>query len=336
MHLSDFDYELPPELIAQTPLKKRDQARLLVIDRAAAKITHDYFRNVGKYLPAGSVLVVNNSKVIPARLLGYKERTGGKVEVFLLRRLEDGYSFETLLRPLKNLRIGDKVRFENSPVVAEFIDFPRRIMRFNRKNILKDLDKIGHMPLPPYIKRSDTPADRKDYQTVYARTPGSVAAPTAGLHFTKTLLEQLKREGHPVKTVTLHVNHATFKLVEEEDITRHKMHFEDYVVTPATHQAIVKAKAQGRKVVAVGTTSCRVLEAVAQNGALKGRTNLFIYPGYQFRAVDALLTNFHLPHSSLLLLAYAFGSIPLMKRAYAEAIKEKYRFFSYGDAMLIL
>lgn len=335
MQLNDFDYELPPDLIAQTPLKKRDRARLMVIDRPSGRILHDHFGNLGKYLPPKSVLVVNNSKVIPARLLGHKERTGGKVEMFLLKQREDG-SFETLMRPLKKIRLGDKVRFGQSPVVAEVVDYQKRLVRFNRKNILKDLEKIGHMPLPPYIKRPDTKADRKDYQTVYALTPGSVAAPTAGLHFTKPLLNQLKKEGHAVKSVTLHVNFATFQLVQEEDITQHKMHFEDYAMTPATHRAIIVAKEVGRKIVAVGTTSCRVLEAAAQSGVLEGRTDLFIYPGYQFRTTDILLTNFHLAHSSLLMLVYAFGSMPLIKKAYAEAIKEKYRFFSYGDAMLIL
>ena len=336
MQLNNFDYELPPGLIAQAPLKKRDRARLMVIDRASQRITHDHFGNLGKYLPPRSVLVVNNSKVIPARLLGNKERSGGKVEIFLLKQLEDGYSFETLMRPLRKIRLGDKVRFGKSPVVAEVVDYQKRIVRFNRKNVFKELDKIGHMPLPPYITRPDTKADRKDYQTVYARTPGSVAAPTAGLHFTKPLLTQLKRKGHTVKPVTLHVNYGTFNLVEAEDITQHKMHFEDYEVTPSTYRAIAKGREAGRKIVAVGTTSCRVLESVAQRGELKGGTNLFIYPGYQFRAIDMLLTNFHLPHSSLLMLVYAFGSMPLMKRAYAEAIKERYRFFSYGDAMLIL
>ena len=342
MHISNFFYDVPSELIAQEPLKKRAEARLLVVDRRNGKVIHDHFKNIGRYLPPQSVVVINNSKVIPARLLGHKERSGGKVEIFLLRQLEDGYSFETLLRPLKKIRVGDKVRFDKSSVVAEVVDYQKRIVRFsasggsalggNRKDILRKLSRIG----PPYIPRPDTPADRKDYQTVYARTPGSVAAPTAGLHFTKSLLDQLKREGHAVKSVTLHVNFGTFGLVKVENITQHKMHFEDYAVTPATQQAITKAKAAGRKVVAVGTTSCRVLESVAKDGELKGRTNLFIYPGYQFRAVDGLLTNFHVPHSSLLMLVYAFGSIDLMKKVYQEAIKEKYRFFSYGDVMLIL
>lgn len=335
MKLRHFIYRIPEHLIAQHPLKRRDQARLMAVDRHNGKITHDIFTNLHRYLPPQSCLVLNDTKVIPARLLG-RRATGAEVEIFLLKKLSDGYCYETLMRPLKRLKAGEQIVFNRGGIIARIEDKEKRIVRFNRKDLNPVLAKIGHMPLPPYIKRPDLAADRRDYQTVYARQEGSVAAPTAGLHFTKAQLAQLKRQGHDVEHVTLHVNYGTFKPVEAQDITLHSMHFEDYALTRKAYMAIQKAKNAGRKVVAVGTTSCRVLETVARRHDLKGETNLFVYPGIDFRMVDILVTNFHLPRSTLLMLVYAFGGVELMKKAYREGIKGKYRFYSYGDAMVIV
>ncbi|MBI5416163.1 MAG: tRNA preQ1(34) S-adenosylmethionine ribosyltransferase-isomerase QueA [Candidatus Omnitrophica bacterium] len=331
MQLSEFDFNLPQELIAQYPLRQRDQAKLMVVDRGRRKISHDIFANVGKYLPAQSCLVLNDSKVIPARLLGRREKTPGKVEVFLLKKIPggDGCSYEALIRPLNRLKLNEKIQFNRGSLTAEVVDKEKRIVRFNRKDVAAQLKKHGHMPLPPYIKRPDEPLDRDYYQTVYARRSGSVASPTAGLHFTPALLNELRGAGHLVEAVTLHVNYATFRMVEAEDITRHRMHTEDYELTRKSFTAIGRAKSEGRKVVAVGTTACRVLETISSKngkGPLKGATDIFIYPGYQFRMADALITNFHLPRSTLLRLVHAFGGTKLMKKAYAQAIREKYRF----------
>ncbi len=335
MNRADFFYELPKELIAQRPLIDRAQARLLVVDRRTERITHDIFANLGKYLPQQSHLVLNDSKVIPARLFGRRERTGGKVEILLLKKMSDESSYQALLKPLGRLQEGEKIIFNGHRLWARVENIEQRLVSFNTKNLQRYLQRSGHMPLPPYIKREDEALDRIYYQTVYAKHPGSVAAPTAGLHFTNELLAQLKRERHKVNHVTLHVNHATFKPVQENDITKHKMHFEDYTVSAETFQEIQKSKDVGRPIVAVGTTSCRVLETLAAGGRLQGDTNLFIYPGFRFRMMNILITNFHLPYSTLLLLVYAFGGVSLMRRVYAQAVKEKYRFFSYGDAMLV-
>jgi S-adenosylmethionine:tRNA ribosyltransferase-isomerase len=336
MKLDDFYYQLPDHLIAQHSLHNRDKARLMVIDRARQSIVHDVFSNIGLYLPKKSCLVLNDSKVIPARLFGRRKQSGGRVEVFLLKKLSDGYCYETLMRPLHRLKVNEKIIFNNGSLIAKIEDKESRIVRFNTRNISAHLDKSGHMPLPPYIKRPDDATDRKYYQTVYARKEGSVASPTAGLHFTHRLLNRIKKDGHRIEKVTLHINYATFKPVEESDITKHQMHFEDYMVTTKTLKAVHQAKKRGQAIVAVGTTSCRVLETFAHNGQRKGSTNLFIYPGYQFVMTDALITNFHLPYSTLLMLVYAFGSKNLMAKAYRQAIQKKYRFYSYGDAMLIL
>ncbi|MEW5895983.1 MAG: tRNA preQ1(34) S-adenosylmethionine ribosyltransferase-isomerase QueA [Candidatus Omnitrophota bacterium] len=335
MKLSDFDYPLPEDLIAQQPLSERDQANLMVVDRQTKTINHDVFVNINRYLPEKSLLVVNNSKVIPARLLGSKIRSGGKVEIFLLDKLSDGYSYRVMMRPCRKIKDGDEVVFEGSDVIATVVSKEERIVRFNKKHVMRYLQKIGHIPLPPYIKRDDTEADREYYQTVYARYSGSVAAPTAGLHFTKRLLNDLKKAGHEIEQVMLHVNYATFKPVEEENILDHQMHAEEYSISPGTWKNLVEARKNGSGVVAVGTTSCRVIETVALNGKMRGETDLFLYPGRDFKMVDALVTNFHLPRSSLLMLVYAFGGIELMKKAYQTAIRKKYRFYSYGDAMLI-
>ncbi|MBI5149305.1 MAG: tRNA preQ1(34) S-adenosylmethionine ribosyltransferase-isomerase QueA [Candidatus Omnitrophica bacterium] len=339
MKLQDFDYSLPEGLIASYPIPKRDQAKLMVVDRGRGTIAHDIFANVGKYLPAQSCLVLNDSKVIPARLLGRREKTPGKVEVFLLKKIPggDGCSYEALIRPLNRLKLNEKIQFNGGSLTAELVDIKKRTVRFNRRNISAQLQRHGHMPLPPYIKRPDEPLDKKYYQTVYARKPGSVASPTAGLHFTPALLNALRKKGHGIETVTLHVNLATFRMVEAEDITQHKMHTEEYSLTQKSFSSIQQAKAKGRKIVAVGTTSCRVLETLAKDSSrLTGATDIFIYPGYTFHSVDILITNFHLPRSTLLMLVYAFGGTKLMKEAYAQAIEQKYRFYSYGDAMIIL
>lgn len=336
MKLQDFFYALPKELIAQYPLEKRDQARLMVVDRQKNTIRHDIFANVGKYLPPQSLIVLNNSKVIPARLLGKREKSNGKVEIFLLKQLNDGCSYQALIRPLRRIKSGEKVRFDGGRLVAQVTDFKEKIVRFSKGNVARYLEKFGRMPLPPYIKREDTTDDRLRYQTVFAKPKGSVAAPTAGLHFTEDLLFQLKGQGHQIEKVTLHINYATFKPVEVEDITKHPMHEEEYFVSFRSWQDIKKAKKQRKTIVAVGTTSTRVLEAVAENKRLSGSTNIFIYPGCAFKMVDILVTNFHLPYSTLLMLVYAFGGKDLIQRAYREAIKEKYRFYSYGDAMVIV
>jgi S-adenosylmethionine:tRNA ribosyltransferase-isomerase len=333
MHLKDFSYDLPQELIAQYPLKDRDQARLLIVERSTEKIHHDIFSNVGKYLPKQSTLVLNNSKVIPARLLGHRE-SGGKVEIFLLKNLGSG-SYEALLKPLKKLKEGEQIILEKG-LSAQITDIENRTVHFEDKNFEKKLLTIGHMPLPLYITRPDEALDRKLYQTVYAKHKGSVASPTAGLHFTKPLLSKLKKQGHTIEQVTLHVNYATFKPVEVEDITKHQMHFEHYEVGPGVYTRLMKAKTDGQKIVAVGTTSLRVLESVARSGNLKAETNLFLYPGCSFKMVDCLITNFHQPHTTLLMLVHAFAGTDLMRFAYKEAIDKKYRFFSYGDAMIII
>ncbi len=334
-NLEAYKYALPEELIAQYPASGRDQARLMVIDRKAQTIRHDVFAKIGNYLPAKAVFVLNNSKVIPARLLGQRAATGGEVEVFLLRALEDGYSFETLLKPLKKIRVDEPLDFGHG-ITAVLIDKDRRIVRFNKKNIIRHLKNVGHIPLPPYIKRQDDNSDRVNYQTVYAKHLGSVAAPTAGLHFTKALMAQLKKQGHSFLELTLHINYGTFKPVECADIRQHPMHREWYRMPQAAAAGVAKAKSQGRPVAAVGTTACRVLEAAARTASHEGETGIFMYPGHSFKTVDFLLTNFHLPYSTLLMLVCAFGGYDLIMRAYQEAIKQRYRFYSYGDAMLIL
>lgn len=336
MKLQLFHYELPQHLIAYHPLPERDQARLLVIDRKKQEIQHDIFANVDRYLPTESCMVLNNSKVIPARLLTQREKTGGTVEVFVLKKLAQEYHYKVLMRPTKRLKDGEELFFDRQRLKATIVDKQEGIVRFNTKDVLSYLRRIGHIPLPPYIQRPDTDEDRTYYQTVYARKEGSVAAPTAGLHFTNPLLKQIRQQGHTIVQVTLHVSYGTFRPVEKKDITQHQMHSEDYTVSPPSARCLQKAKDTGQKIVAVGTTSCRVLETMANNGNLSGNTNLFIYPGYRFQMTDALITNFHLPGSTLLMLVYAFGGIDLMRKAYQEAIQQKYRFYSYGDAMIII
>lgn len=336
MQLSDFKFDLPQELIAQYPLRQRDQARLLVVDRKTQSITHDIFKNLNRYLPKKSILVLNESKVVPARLFGHKERSGGAVEIFLLKKLSDGYSFEALLRPRPRIKDGDKIMLNGSGLYAYVENKEQGIVRFNKKNITRYLSRIGHIPLPPYIHRDDEPLDKEYYQTVYAKNAGSVASPTAGLHFTESLLARLAQAGHSIQKLTLHVNYSTFKPVVETDIRNHTMHPEEYSISRKAFSAIAQGKTEKRSIVAVGTTSCRTLEAIAATKKLKGSTDLFVYPGYTFKMVDCLITNFHLPLSTLLMLVSAFGGYDLVLRAYQEAVKEKYRFYSYGDGMLIL
>ncbi|MBM3248139.1 MAG: tRNA preQ1(34) S-adenosylmethionine ribosyltransferase-isomerase QueA [Candidatus Omnitrophica bacterium] len=337
MKLSIFDYVLAKERIAQYPLVKRDQARLLIVDRKSKKIYRDKFCNILKYLPSDSLMVLNDTKVIPARLIG-RRQTGGRVEVFLLQALSDGYSYKTLIRPLKRLNLNEKIIFNGGKISARLKDPLEKIVRFNTRNASQIL-KLGFIPLPPYIKRQPEAIDKTHYQTVYAKNKGSVASPTAGLHFTKESLSKIKKSGIRIANVTLHVNYATFNAVKEDDIRKHKMHSEEFRVPKKTISEIKNAKTSGRKIIAVGTTSFRVLETIAEGlgvKEIKGETNLFVYPGYKLKLVDALITNFHLPRTTLFMLVCAFAGTDLIKRAYQEAIDKKYRFYSYGDAMLIL
>ena len=272
--LNSYFYELPESLIAQHPLTKRDLARLMIVDRKSQRIYHDLFKNIHQYLPSKTNFVVNNTKVIPARLLGSKSDTGGHIEIFLLKELDNKGSFEALLKPLKKIKEGQILDFGKG-LKAQLIDKERRIVQFNKKNVLKVIETQGHIPLPPYIKREDNASDRKDYQTVYAKNLGSVAAPTAGLHFTNTLVNRLKLQGHQFMQLTLHIGYGTFKPVEASDIRSHIMHTEIYEMPNRTHQKILKFKSQNRPICAVGTTSCRVLETIGKGASLMGETNLF-------------------------------------------------------------
>lgn len=346
MRTEEFDYHLPEELIAQRPIEPRDAARLLVLERATGVITHDHFRNLGRYLRAGDLLVANESRVIPARLWGRKS-TGGKVEVLLLRR-RDERAWEALVGG-RGVRPGATLHFDDPATgvaltaeVVEVLPHGGRLLRFAQP-VEELLARLGSMPLPPYIH---TPLeDPERYQTVYSRTAGSAAAPTAGLHFTPRLLDELRAQGIGWATVTLHVGLDTFRPVQVDDPAQHKMHSEWFELPPATAAAINQTRAAGRRVVAVGTTTVRVLETAAQWAERAGQatlqpcagdTDIFIYPPYRFRAVDALITNFHLPKSTLIMLVSAFASREQILRAYNEAVHQRYRFFSFGDAMLIL
>lgn len=340
MNVAEFDYDLPQALIAQTPCARRDASRLLVLDRQTGVLAHRRFYEVGAYLRPGDVLIFNDTRVIPARLVGAKAETGGKVEVFLLRRKE-GDAWEALVKPGKKARPGTVIVFGESlrcEVLAP-TEFGGRIVRFSYEGIFEEiLDRLGQTPLPPYIK--ETLADKERYQTVYARERGSAAAPTAGLHFTQALLGDLKAAGVELGFLTLHVGLGTFRPVQVEEIESHVMHSEYYQVPPETAALVNAAKAEGRRVVAVGTTAIRTLESAAQTGggiaAASGWTDIFIYPGYDFKVVDAMLTNFHLPKSTLLMLISAFAGREKILAAYEAAIAERYRFFSFGDAMLIV
>ncbi len=337
---SDYFYELPEELIAQDPLERRDQSRLLVLDRAEDKTSHLKFNEVGGLLRSGDCLVLNDTKVIPARLIGELTGSGRAVEILLLKRL-CADTWETIVRPGKKLRKGAIASFGGGILNAEITEVlpdGNRIVRFFFEGIFEEiLDRLGEMPLPPYIKHRLSDPDR--YQTVYAKNPGSAAAPTAGLHFTKELLSGLREKGVIITFVTLHVGLGTFRPVKEENLLMHKMHSEYFEVSSGSAETINRAKENGGRVIAVGTTSCRTLESAADdNGRVRecsGETKLFIYPGYRFKVIDALITNFHLPESTLLMLVSAFAGRERILNAYREAIAEGYRFFSFGDAMLL-
>ena len=337
MLVTDFDYDLPQELIAQHPMEPRDHSRLLVVDKKTGEIEHKHFYDLVNYLKPGDVLVFNDTRVIPARLHGTKD-TGAHVEVFLLTR-RDATDWEVLVRPGKKLQVGAKINFsdELSCEVIEHTDFGGRVVRFKYDGIFEEiLDRLGETPLPPYI--TAPLEDKERYQTVYNRERGSAAAPTAGLHFTKELLQKIKDIGCEEVFVTLHVGLGTFRPVSEAKIEDHKMHKEFYTVSQEAADAVNKAKAEGRRIIAVGTTAVRTLEAAGADGQLHAGsswTNIFIYPGYKFRLVDDLVTNFHLPQSTLLMLVSTMSTREIMLQTYKKAVEEKYRFFSFGDAMFI-
>lgn len=337
MLVTDFDYDLPQELIAQHPMEPRDHSRLLVVDKKTGEIEHKHFYDLVNYLKPGDVLVFNDTRVIPARLHGTKD-TGAHVEVFLLTR-RDATDWEVLVRPGKKLQVGAKINFsdELSCEVIEHTDFGGRVVRFKYDGIFEEiLDRLGETPLPPYI--TAPLEDKERYQTVYNRERGSAAAPTAGLHFTKDLMQKIKEIGCEEVFVTLHVGLGTFRPVSEAKIEDHKMHKEFYTVSQEAADAVNKAKAEGRRIIAVGTTAVRTLEAAGTDGQLHAGsswTNIFIYPGYKFRLVDDLVTNFHLPQSTLLMLVSTLSTREIMLQTYKKAVEEKYRFFSFGDAMFI-
>ena len=337
MLLKDFDYELPEELIAQTPIEPRNASRLMVLDRVNETIEHSHFYDLQKYLKSGDVLILNDTRVIPARLIGHRE-SGGQVEIFLLRRIE-GDKWETLAKPGKKAAIGNVINFgeELRCKVVDKTDFGGRIVEFEYKGIFEEiLDKLGETPLPPYIH--EKLEDRERYQTVYNRERGSAAAPTAGLHLTKEQMKELQESGIKFGYVTLHVGLGTFRPVKVDKIEDHEMHEEYYSIPAETVELINQAKKSGNGVIAVGTTTTRALESAAASGKLKaqsGMTNIFIYPGYQFKVIDGMITNFHLPKSTLIMMISAFAGRDFVMKAYREAVKNKYRFFSFGDAMLI-
>ena len=334
---SDFYFDLPKELIAQDPLEDRSSSRLLMVDKNTGDIKHEVFRNIVDYLHPGDCLVLNNTKVLPARLLGVKEDTGAAVEVLLLKRKE-GNVWETLVKPGKKMRPGARVVFGDGLLKGEVIDVVEevnRLIRFEFEGIFEEvLDRLGEMPLPPYITHKLQ--DKNRYQTVYAKYDGSAAAPTAGLHFTKELLREIEDKGVKLAYVTLHVGLGTFRPVKEENILEHHMHSEYYQISREAAELINETKKKGDRVICVGTTSCRTIESAAdENGLLSeccGNTEIFIYPGYKFKVLDCLITNFHLPESTLVMLVSALAGREHVLAAYREAIKEKYRFFSFGDA----
>ncbi len=350
MYINDFDYELPKELIAQTPAEKRDFSRLMVVDRATGQVEHKHFYDVLDYLNQGDCLVLNNSKVLPARIFGVKEGTGAKIEFLLTKRIE-GDTWETMVRPGKRLKVGDVVSFsedDKKPFRAVIKDYGQdgtRIVKFEYEGIfLERLEELGQMPLPPYIERDNNKEDRERYQTVYCRHEGSVAAPTAGLHFTEELLQKAEAKGVRIAYVTLHVGIGTFRPVKVENIEEHHMHFEEYFIKKESVDIINDTIKRGDRIVSVGTTSTRTVESAAQFDEESGlwlvqpghgNTDIFIYPGYEFKIIDALITNFHLPKSTLLMLISALYNREDILRVYKIAVEEKYRFFSYGDAMFI-
>ena len=340
MKRQDFYYDLPEELIAQDPLKDRSSSRLLVLDKESGAVSHHVFREIGDYLEKGDCLVINDTKVIPARLIGSKIGTNAKIEILLLKRKENNI-WETLVKPGKKAKVGAKISFGDGLLVGEVIDVVEegnRLVQFSFEGIFEEiLDQLGQMPLPPYITHQLEDKDR--YNTVYAEHSGSAAAPTAGLHFTPELLEEIQKKGVDIARVTLHVGLGTFRPVKADEITDHHMHSEFYQIDEEAAEKINQAKANGPRVICVGTTSCRTIESAAdENGHLKaqsGWTDIFIYPGYRFKILDCLITNFHLPESTLIMLVSALAGREHVLAAYEEAVKERYRFFSFGDAMFI-
>ena len=341
MKTSDFYYDLPEELIAQTPVEPRDSSRMLIYDRAKKEISHKHFYDVIDYLNEGDTLIVNDSRVLPARIYGTKIPTGANVEYLLLKQKEEKV-WETLVKPGKKARTGDKFSFGDGIMTATVIDVledGNRIVQFEcENNFFETLDKIGQMPLPPYIH--EKLKDKERYQTVYSHELGSAAAPTAGLHFTKELIEKIKDKGVNIGYVTLHVGLGTFRPVKVDDVTTHKMHSEHFEVPKETADLIRETKENGKRVIAVGTTSCRTLESVAEKYGevvpCNGWTDIFIYPGFEFKVLDGLITNFHLPESTLIMLVSAFAGYEETMEVYKTAVEEKYRFFSFGDSMCIL
>ncbi len=339
--LSDYYYELPEELIAQDPLEKRDSSRLMVVDRKTGAVSHKHFHDIIDYLNPGDCLVINDTKVIPARLIGVKPDTGASVEVLLLKRHEEKL-WEAIVRPGKKLRPGAKVSFGDGLLIGEIVEVlneGNRLVRFEYEGIWEELlDKLGQMPLPPYITHKLK--DKNRYQTVYAKHEGSAAAPTAGLHFTEELLKRIEEKGIRIARVTLHVGLGTFRPVKVDNILEHHMHSEYYMIDEEAAKIINETKASGGRVISVGTTSTRTLETAGQaDGTIKassGDTDIFIYPGYKFKIVDGLITNFHLPESTLLMLVSAFSDRERILKVYEEAVRERYRFFSFGDAMFIV
>ena len=337
---SDFYYDLPEELIAQDPLEDRSSSRLLVLDKETGNTEHHIFRDIVGYLNPGDCLVINDTKVIPARLIGAKEETGAKIEVLLLKRGADDV-WETLVKPGRKAKPGTRISFGDGLLVGEVVDIVdegNRLIRFEYEGIFEEiLDQLGQMPLPPYITHQLKDKDR--YNTVYAKNSGSAAAPTAGLHFTPELLEEIRKKGVDIARVTLHVGLGTFRPVKVDDVENHHMHSEFYMVSEEAAQKINRTKENGGRVICVGTTSCRTIESAAdENGHLEacsGWTEIFIYPGYRFKILDALITNFHLPESTLVMLVSALAGREHLLAAYEEAVKERYRFFSFGDAMFI-
>ena len=345
MKLTDFDYDLPPDRIAQTPLQQRDASRLLVIDRATGAFHHREFSKIGEYLPSSALLVLNDTKVIPARLIGNKIGTGGKIELLLIREKEAVDTWEVLAKPRRNLRLGTQVAFGDGALTAVVLAKPDAghcIVRFDYDHSVPFsalLAEVGMMPLPPYIRRPPNAEDTVRYQSVYAVSEGAIAAPTAGLHFTQELLKKLKNSGIETATLTLHVGPGTFQPVKVEYIQTHKMPAEYIHLTETEAKRIRTAREAGKTIVSIGTTVVRSLETAGASGIVQpysGYSELFIYPGHQFNVVDALVTNFHLPKSTLLMLVSAFAGRDLIQKAYQAALQENYRFYSYGDAMLIL
>ena len=340
MKTSDFYFDLPEELIAQVPILDRSSSKLMVLDKETGEIEHKTFKNVIDYLNPGDCLVLNNTRVIPARLIGEKVDTGGKIEFLLLKRTEED-TWQALVKPGKRAKIGTKFSFGNGKLIGEVVGLAEegsRIIKFHYEGIFEEvLDELGNMPLPPYI--TERLEERERYQTVYSKHNGSAAAPTAGLHFTEELLQQIKDKGVDIAFVTLHVGLGTFRPVKVDDVLEHEMHSEYYSMTKEVADTLNKAKKEGKRIIAVGTTTTRTLETIMTKynefTSCSGWTNIFIYPGYKFKAIDGLITNFHLPKSTLIMLVSAFSSKKIILNAYKEAVSKQYRFFSFGDSMFI-